>query len=82
MTNIHKICSRCKKPLDSNAPDGLCPECLLQAGLGTDVDMGPDSRMESGQAPFIAPSVEVMSRSISPMRNPQFHRARRHGGGL
>ena len=46
--NTMKICSGCQKALEANAPDGLCPECLLKAGLGTGVDMGPDSQAESG----------------------------------
>src|SRR5512136_2349870 len=54
--NTMKICSGCQKPLDANAPDGLCPECLLKAGLGTGVDLGPDSHGESGRTPFVAPS--------------------------
>ncbi len=57
-----KTCSGCQKPLEANAPDGLCPECLLKAGLGTGVDMGPDSQAESGQTPFVAPSVEEVAR--------------------
>ena len=51
-----KICTGCQKPLEANVPDGLCPECLLKAGLGTGVDMGPDSEGGSGQTPFVAPS--------------------------
>ena len=30
------ICSECGKPLGSNAVEGLCPECLLRVGLGTE----------------------------------------------
>ena len=30
-------CSGCHQPLPANAPQGLCPECLLKAGLGTGV---------------------------------------------
>ena len=36
--NTMKICSGCQKPLEADAPDGLCPECLLKAGLGTAAD--------------------------------------------
>jgi hypothetical protein len=39
--NTMKICSGCQKPLEPDAADGLCPECLLKAGLGTGVNMGP-----------------------------------------
>ena len=47
--NAMKMCSGCQKPLVANAPDGLCPECLLKAALGTGVDMGPDSQAETRQ---------------------------------
>ena len=60
--NTMKICSGCQKPLEANAPDGLCPECLLKAGLGTGVDLGPDSQAESGQTSFVAPSLEEVAR--------------------
>jgi serine/threonine protein kinase len=56
-----KICSGCKKPLPANAPHSLCPECLIQAGLGTGVDIGPDSRAEGGRTPFVAPSPEELA---------------------
>jgi serine/threonine protein kinase len=57
-----KICSGCQKPLEANAPDGLCPECLLKAGLGTGADRGPDSQADSGRTPFVAPSLEEVAR--------------------
>ena len=57
-----RTCPGCQKPLEANAPDGLCPECLLRAGLGTGVDLGPDSQAESGPAPFVAPSLEEVAR--------------------
>ena len=47
--NAMKICSGCPKPLEPNTTDGLCPECLLKAGLATGVDLGPDSQPESGR---------------------------------
>ena len=28
-----KICSGCKKPLEPNAPDGLCPQCHTETDL-------------------------------------------------
>ena len=60
--NTMKTCSCCQKPLEANAPDGLCPECLLKAGLGTGVDLGPDSQGESGRTAFVAPSLEEVAR--------------------
>ena len=57
-----KICSGCEKPLEANALGRLCPECLLKAGLGTGVDLGPDSQGESGRTSFVAPSLEEVAR--------------------
>lgn len=37
-----RICSGGQQPHEPKAPDGLCPECRLKAGLGTGVDLGPD----------------------------------------
>ena len=51
-----KICSGCQKPLAPNAPDGLCPACLIKAGLGTGVDIGPDSQAQCGPSGFVAPT--------------------------
>ena len=31
-----KICQHCGKPLDAKAVQGLCPECLMKVGLGTE----------------------------------------------
>jgi hypothetical protein len=55
-----RICPGCQKPLAPNAPDGLCPECLIKAGLGTGVDLGPDSQAEGGQKAFVAPTPEEL----------------------
>jgi serine/threonine protein kinase len=52
------ICNTCGKPLAANAPEGLCPECLLKAGIGSGVDVG--SETESGQAGFVAPTLEEL----------------------
>src|ERR1043166_841229 len=30
-----RICPQCQQPLRHDAPDGLCPECLLKVGLGS-----------------------------------------------
>lgn len=52
-----RICSLCGKPLAANAPEGLCPECLLKAGLGTDVDIGPDTEAGVACPRFVPPTV-------------------------
>jgi uncharacterized RDD family membrane protein YckC len=30
-----RTCPQCQRPLRSDAPDGLCPECLMKVGLGS-----------------------------------------------
>ena len=57
-----RICSGCQKPLAPSAPDGLCPECLIKAGLGTGVDIGPDSQGENRRTSFVAPAPEEVAR--------------------
>src|SRR5512139_3383141 len=59
-----RICSVCKKPLAADAPQGLCPECLLRAGLGTGLDIGPDSASqgESRQPRFVAPTPDELAK--------------------
>ena len=62
--NAIRICSVCNKPLATNAPQGLCPECLLKAALGTGVDVGPDSQSqaESGKVSFVAPTPDELAK--------------------
>lgn len=57
-----RICPGCQKPLPPEAPDGLCPACLIKAGVGTGVDLGSDSQTERGRTPFVAPAVEEVAR--------------------
>jgi len=57
-----KTCPGCQQPLEPNAPDGLCPKCLIQAGLGTGVDFGPATQAGSGHSPFVAPTPEELAR--------------------
>ena len=57
-----KTCSGCQQPLGPNTPDGLCPACLMKAGLGTGADLGPDSQAGSGRKPFTAPSLDEVAR--------------------
>ena len=32
-----KVCRTCGKPLGQDAPQGVCPECLLKVGLGSGI---------------------------------------------
>src|SRR5580704_3321192 len=48
-------CQVCGKPLEPNAPDGLCPECLMRGAFPT----GTDS---SGKTPrFTPPTIEELA---------------------
>src|SRR6266446_8717655 len=37
---MQPICSECGKPLGANGVEGLCPECLIKVGLGSQTDAG------------------------------------------
>ena len=41
--NTPNLCPRCAKPLAANAPQGLCPECLLKAAFPTGSAPGADT---------------------------------------
>jgi predicted Ser/Thr protein kinase len=47
-------CPHCGKPLTTLSVQGICPECMLQAGLGT---QGPDAT----EAKFTPPSIEKLA---------------------
>src|SRR3974377_2019061 len=48
-------CPSCGKPLEPNAPQGLCQRCLLEAGFPTGTDpSGPTRR-------FIPPEIEELT---------------------
>jgi serine/threonine protein kinase len=59
--DAQRRCSTCGKALETNAPGGLCPECLIQAGLGTGVDIGPDTRTGVERRAFVPPTVEKLT---------------------
>ncbi len=55
-------CPECRRPIPSNAPAGLCPDCLLAQGLGADV---PDVAGQSRSAAFAATTPQG-SRMVAP----------------
>ena len=59
--DAQRICSTCGRALEANAPGGLCPECLIQAGLGTAVDIGADTRTGEERCGFVPPSEEKLA---------------------
>ena len=56
-----RICKQCRKPLPPNAPEGLCPECLARAALGTE-PVAPGTRVPPKPADLAAqfPQLEIM----------------------
>ena len=54
-----RICPSCQKPLASNVPMGLCPECLIKAGFPTGV--GTDTA-SAKQPAFVPPTVEEIAK--------------------
>jgi tRNA A-37 threonylcarbamoyl transferase component Bud32 len=49
-TNTKNQCSKCGKPLEAEALLGMCPECMMKAGLGpaaaTTIQVAPDAFVE------------------------------------
>jgi len=56
-----RTCSVCGKTLAASAPEGLCPECLLKAGLPTGEDIGPDTETGAPHTRFVPPTTEELA---------------------
>jgi len=56
--NAARICPICGKPAVPDAPQGLCPECLMKSGFDT---QGPE-QAGGGKSGFVPPSVEQVAR--------------------
>ena len=54
-----RICPSCHKPLPPDMPLGLCPECLMKAGLNTGTEPGAEGSTASG---FVPPTVAEIAR--------------------
>jgi predicted Ser/Thr protein kinase len=64
--NTEKICSGCATPIAADAPQGLCPQCLMKAGLETKTDPnapGPNANFPAPPPPELAhyfPQLEIL----------------------
>ena len=56
-----RTCSTCGKPLAANTPEGLCPGCLLKAGIGSGVDIGEETEPGGGRTGFVPPTIGVLA---------------------
>src|ERR1039458_4986350 len=54
-----RICPSCHKPLPPDVPLGLCPECLMKAGLNTGTEPGVEGAHGSG---FVPPPVADIAK--------------------
>src|SRR5208282_2996589 len=56
--DTNQVCPICGKPVIVEAPQGLCPECLMKSGFETKAGNGPGA----GKSAFVPPSVEQMGK--------------------
>ena len=59
--NTARICPQCAKPLASDAPEGLCPECLFKAALASQTVLGS---AEAGLEGEKSPSTQTINPAI------------------
>jgi predicted Ser/Thr protein kinase len=52
--DTERICPGCKKPVAADAPQGLCPECLMKAGFGSTAG-------QAGDTGFVPPPIETVA---------------------
>jgi serine/threonine protein kinase len=57
-----QLCPTCGRPLPPNAPKGLCPECLLKAGLQTETQPNAGDPARPKPPPFVPPSPAKLAR--------------------
>jgi len=55
--DTQRTCPSCGKALAADAPQGICPECLMKAGFGT-----ASGSEGGGNASFVPPPVEAIAR--------------------
>ena len=53
-----KICPICGRPAVPDAPQGLCPECLMKSGF----DTRAPGEAQGHQSGFVPPPIEQMAR--------------------
>jgi len=55
---MDKLCKNCQAPLAADAPQGLCPACLMKVAMATGTVAGPD------KPAFTPPDVEELARKF------------------
>ena len=57
-----QLCPTCGRPLPPNAPKGLCPECLLKAGLQTETQPNAGDPPRSKPPLFVPPQPQELAQ--------------------
>src|ERR1019366_8160725 len=61
---MNATCPECGKPVGPNALQGLCPECMMKVGLGSEVQSGPHVAGDASRGkskPFVAPTAPELA---------------------
>jgi serine/threonine protein kinase len=58
-----KHCPQCGNELSSDAPAGLCPECLLKQGFQSDLD-SPSMDKTTAMSGFLPPEPEELAEKF------------------
>src|SRR4051794_13823396 len=61
MAEAH-ACPECGAELPADAPEGLCPSCLLHSGLASAWMLSPQNSHASPPGPFVAPAPAELAR--------------------
>ncbi len=61
MTATENICPFCGKPVQTTALQGICPECMLKAGLVETGEVGPDGTVVGKPLPQPVPGIEEIA---------------------
>ncbi len=72
-----QICPTCGRALPPNAPKGLCPECLMKAGLQTEAQPGSADSAHPKRPPFVPPEPKDLAQHFPQL---EVLALRGHGG--
>ncbi len=64
---MNATCPECGKPVPPNALQGLCPECMMKVGLGSEVQSAPGAAGGSASGkgrPFVPPSPQDLAAAF------------------
>ncbi|HHY85295.1 MAG TPA: serine/threonine protein kinase [Verrucomicrobia bacterium] len=65
--DTERFCQHCGKPFGAKAVHGLCPECLMQVGMGS------EPGVEGGPKGFVPPTPEELAPHFPQLEDLEFH---------